>query len=148
MSDLGIGYDLINQHVNTFLITDNPFAVRCILTAKNGEIQGRGASMDPESLDVLKCLPNFIGLQISVDTGLPIIGDSAEASLNIDDITIGRPIKGWTIEFPLKDGIWRKFKIEACLEDRVIGTYRVQVSLFSNHDIGTRVLRQRSGRCL
>ncbi len=84
-------------------------------------------------------------MQISADTGLGIVGDSAEATFDINDITIGRPEKGWQVEFFMHVGEKLKFVISEVMEDRIVGIYQLKLGVVSSHGLGRRVLRQSKG---
>ncbi|HSQ97267.1 MAG TPA: hypothetical protein VLL98_00940 [Rickettsiales bacterium] len=136
------GFDLLKRDKG-LLFRNNPFSVTCILS--NGtEIQGKNSLLDSTDLnydptDILKCIGNYIGIQLNTENKTSIINDSSEATLNIDDVKIGRPQAGWTISFVPQntqetdtntDMI--NFKIDYVMEDRTIGVYKLSLSLLKD----------------
>ena len=157
------GFDLLKRDKG-LLFRNNPFSVPCILS--NGtEIQGKNSLLDPTDLnydltDVLKCIGNYIGIQLNSENKTSIINDSAEATLNVDDVKIGRPQAGWTISF-IPQNIKKiddqetntntnmiNFKIDYVMEDRTIGVYKLSLSLLKDSldtDTTTQTLRSNGG---
>jgi hypothetical protein len=136
------GFDLLKRDKG-LLFKNNPFSVPCILS--NGtETQGKNSLLDPTDLnydptDVLKCIGNYIGIQLNSENKTSIINDSAEATLNIDDVKIGRPQAGWIISFVPQntketntDTDMINFKIDYVMEDRTIGVYKLSLSLLKD----------------
>ncbi|MDD2839819.1 MAG: hypothetical protein PHY80_01675 [Rickettsiales bacterium] len=136
------GFDLLKRDKG-LLFKNNPFSVPCILS--NGtEIQGKNSLLDPtdlnyDSADVLKCISNYIGIQLNSETKTSVINDSSEATLNIDDVKIGRPQASWTISFIPQntqetntDTNMINFKIDYVMEDRTIGVYKLSLSLLKD----------------
>ncbi|HSQ97360.1 MAG TPA: hypothetical protein VLL98_01430 [Rickettsiales bacterium] len=152
------GFDLLKRDKG-LLFKNNPFSVPCILS--NGtETQGKNSLLDPTDLnydptDVLKCIANYIGIQLNTENKTSIINDSAEATLNIDDVKIGRPQAGWIISFVPQntqetdtntDMI--NFKIDYVMEDRTIGVYKLSLSLLKDSletDNTSETLRSNGG---
>ncbi|HSQ97117.1 MAG TPA: hypothetical protein VLL98_00155 [Rickettsiales bacterium] len=152
------GFDLLKRDKG-LLFKNNPFSVPCILS--NGtEIQGKNSLLDPTDLnydqtDILKCIGNYIGIQLNTENKTSIINDSAEATLNIDDVKIGRPQAGWTISFVPQNTKntninteMINFKIDYVMEDRTIGVYKLSLSLLKDSldtDNTSETLRSNGG---
>jgi len=152
------GFDLLKRDKG-LLFKNNPFSVPCILSNRT-ETQGKNSLLDPtdlnyDSTDVLKCIGNYIGIQLNTENKTSVINDSAEATLNIDDVKIGRPQAGWTISFVPQntqetntDTDMVNFKIDYVMEDRTIGVYKLSLSLLKdslNTDNTSETLRSNGG---
>jgi len=142
-------FDLLKLHKQA-VISNGGTSVPCILTSFSAQ-QGKGATLtvddpDYDSLDSLNCIANFIGLDISTDTGMGVVGDSAQAILNLDDIKIGVPEENWkiTIYFPMI-GKFIKFKIENSPIDRTQGICLLKLTCIKDYGQGKKVKRQGLG---
>jgi hypothetical protein len=152
------GFDLLKRDKG-LLFKSNPFSIPCILS--NGtDTQGKNSLLDPtdpnyDPTDTLKCVSNYIGIQLN-STGASTINDSAEATLNTDDVKIGRPQAGWTISFVpqnTKDTDINtemiNFKIDYVMEDRTVGVYKLSLSLLKdnseNSNTASQTLRSNGG---
>jgi len=136
------GFDLLKRDKG-LLFKNNPFSVPCILS------NGINTQND------LKCIGNYIGIQLN-STGASTINDSAEATLNVDDVKIGRPQAGWTISFIPQNTKETdtntemiNFKIDYVMEDRTIGVYKLSLSLLKdnseNSNTASQTLRTNGG---
>jgi len=129
------GFDLLERD-KRLLIANNLFSVNCILS--------NGITTQND----LKCISNYIGITNttakSADTNITsIINDSAEATLNIDDVKIGRPETNWIISFaPRNKGKMIDFKIDYVMEDRIIGIYKLSLNLLSINKENNRNVKQ------
>lgn len=148
-----IGYNLL-QKDKKVLFNNNIFSSACILS--NGkEIQGKNSLLDKNDInynseDTLKCIGNFIGISLN-DNGannsnIAIMSDSAECNINIDDIKIGKLAKDWLLSFvPIGINKMIDFKIDNILEDRIIGTYRIKLSILKKSDSSNSILKNNRG---
>lgn len=136
------GFDLLKRDKG-LLFKNNPFSVPCVLS------NGINTQND------LKCISNYIGIQLN-STGASTINDSSEATLNTDDVKIGRPQAGWIISFVpqnTKDTNTNtemiNFKIDYVMEDRTIGVYKLSLSLLKdnseNSNTTSQTLRSNGG---
>jgi len=120
------GFDLLKRDKG-LLFKNNPFSVPCVLS--NGI----------DTQNDLKCIGNYIGIQLNSTDRTTIINDSAEATLNVDDVKIGRPQAGWIISFIPQNTQETNintdmvnFKIDYVMEDRTIGVYKLSLSLLKD----------------
>lgn len=133
-------YSMLDRHKSMCLIDSNPLAVNCILSNVNSSAtQGQGALLPPDSSsynpqDSLKCIPNYIGMEISTDTGLGVYGDSAECLINMRSVKIGEVTKGWKIKikYPMLDKLL-SFCIEHVAIDRIQGIYLCDLRLIEEN---------------
>lgn len=121
------GFDLL-QRDKRLLIANNLLSVNCIL------------SDGINTQDNLKCISNYIGITNTSSgnnnmNATSIINDSAEATLNIDDVKIGRPETNWILSFaPRNKGKIIDFRIDYVMEDRTIGIYKLSLSLITTNN--------------
>lgn len=121
------GFDLLKRDKRLF-ISNNLFSTPCTLS------NGTTTQSD------LKCVSNYIGITNtttkSADTNATsIINDSAEAVLNIDDVTIGKPETNWTLSFaPRNDESIINFRIDYVMEDRTTGIYKLSLSVIKQNN--------------
>ena len=138
-------YDLLNGgHLD--LIYSGAGSVLCALTNTVAGTQGYGAMMgteDPEydSSDVLRGLPSFTGMSYDAETGLMVSVDQAEIGVPVGNITIGRPIKGWTGKMRNLDGSDIDFRVLDVMQDRTLGVFRIRLSILKAAGLGRRVDR-------
>lgn len=133
---LGFGYDFLDNDKRNFLIHGNPFSVSCCLKAF-GDVS-QGSLIDNNN--TLRGLPTEIGLTISADTGLATVGNTTEFLLDINDVKIGKPEKGWRLSFKDRQGNVKTFKIEENIVDKTIGVYRMQMTAIAPQGKANRVL--------
>jgi hypothetical protein len=134
---LGFGYSILDAHKREYLIHGNPFSVRCQLVSSDSEDEKQGSLLD--DTDELRGLPTEIGLTISSETGLGTIGNTAEFLLDINDVKIGKPAKGWKLFYHNRAGEVLKFKVEENIEDKTIGVYRLQLSAIVSQERANRI---------
>lgn len=142
-------FEFLEIHKKT-IFSHGGVSTICILYGPDS-VQGLGATLNINDSaynadDSLKCISNFVGVSISTETGLGLIGDSAQATLNMDDVTIGAPEEDWKIYIyipSLKD--FMKFKIEDVMPDRTLGLYSLNLSVIKNTGEGKKVYRQGLG---
>ncbi len=135
MNNLGFGFNLLDQHKRSFLIAGNPFSVSCQLSDLDGKTQGNLI----KSGEQLRGLVDEVGLSISADTGLGVLNDTVEFVLDINDVKIGKPSKGWRLCFPNRQGTIQNFKVEENIIDKTIGVYRLKLSIIVSADRANRV---------
>jgi hypothetical protein len=138
--NIGVGFSMLDSHKRAFLIHGNPFSVSCQLinTEKGNVSQG---SLNDDS-DTLRGLPSQIGLTISADTGLGTVGKTVEFLLDINDVKIGEPIKGWRLIFPDRQGNRQQFVVEENIQDDTIGVYRLRLSRATQEGKVNRIQRR------
>lgn len=112
------GFDILKRD-KRLLLSNNLFSVPCTLTN----------TQNNQSQDDLKCLGDFVGIQLD-GNGNSIINDSSEAVINFDDVRIGKIESGWTLSF-IQGGTDEiiDFKIDYVMEDKTTGIYKLKLSL-------------------
>lgn len=126
---LGFGFSMLDSHKRAFLIHGNIFSVSCELISDESDSISQGCLMG--GTDDLRGLPDEVGLTISADTGLGTVNDSFEFCLDINDVKIGKPLKGWKLFFPDRQGNINKYLVEENIVDRTAGLYRLQLCLLT-----------------
>ncbi|MFI4894429.1 MAG: hypothetical protein ACIAQ0_13520 [Phycisphaerales bacterium JB058] len=84
---------------------------------------------DYDATDELRGVPSFTGLTYDPETGLPVSADQAEICVATDNISIGRPVKGWTGSMRNVDDTDLDFKVLDVMQDRTIGVMRMRLSV-------------------
>lgn len=114
------GFELLKRDKG-LLFKNNPFSVPCVLS--NGT----------ETQKDLKCIGDFVGIEIDRKTGSSIINDSSEAVINYDDVKIGKIESGWTLSF-LQGGTNEiiDFMIDYVMQDKTAGVYKLKLSLLKS----------------
>ena len=116
------------------------FSVPCKLFSPTATLGDTALDSD------LKCLFNFIGLTVNAETGMGIVGDSAQATLNMADVTIGTPEKGWKITvYVYSLGEFMNFAVDSVAPDRTNGQYLLSLSAIKETGTGKKVYRQGLG---